>query len=157
MAATTTTVFRTTRTPASCPLVNPRSERRRRGGAVIAGAILLLGAAASRLPRALALDLRPPAVAPAAGSESQGPSGPWRTLVTPHYRVHYPEPYAAWAQRAAAELEAARDRALAAIGYAPADAVDAVVSDPQADAHGAAPPPPRSRRRGPWTTPPPPR
>src|SRR5579872_7385569 len=93
MAATITTVSRTIRTPASCPPVNPRSERpRRRCGAVLAGAILLLAAAALRPPRALALA----PLAPATGSEGgQGPSGPWRTLVTPHYRVHYPEPYAA--------------------------------------------------------------
>src|SRR5260370_10228641 len=157
MAATITTVSRTTRTPASCPLVNPRSEaRRRRGSAVLAGGILLLGAAASRPPRALALGLRPPAAAPAAGSESQGPSGPWRTLVTPHYRVHYPEPYAAWAQRAAAELETVRDRAIAEIGYAPADAVDVVVSDPPPDANGEALPLRGWPRLVLWTTPAPP-
>jgi WD40 repeat protein len=159
MAATITTPFRTTRTPASCPLVNPRSERprrRRRRGAVLAGVILLLAAAAFRPPRALALGPRPPAAPPATGSEGQGPSGPWRTLVTPHYRVHYPEPYAAWAQRAAAELETVRDRAVAEIGYAPADAVDVVVSDPQADANGEALPLRGWPRLVLWTTPPPP-
>ena len=159
MAATTTTVFRTTRTPASCPLVNPRSERprpRRRRGAALAGAVLLLAAAAFRPPRALALDPRPLAAPPAAAGEGQGPSGPWRTLVTPHYRVHYPEPYSAWAQRAAAELETVRDRAIAEIGYAPADAVDVVVSDPRADANGEALPLRGWPRLVLWTTPPPP-
>lgn len=163
MAATITTVFRTTRTPASCLLVSPRSERprhrRRRGaalaGAVLAGAVLLLGAAFRPL-RALALEPRPPAAPPAAASEGQGPSGPWRTLITPHYRVHYPAPYAAWAQRAAAELETVRDRAIAEIGYAPADAVDVVVSDPRADANGEALPLRGWPRLVLWTTPPPP-
>jgi WD40-like Beta Propeller Repeat len=159
MAATITTTFRTTRTPASCPLVNPPSERprrRRRRGAALAGAVLLLAATAFRPPRALALGPLPPAAPPATGSEGQGPSGPWRTLVTPHYRVHYPEPYAAWAQRAAAELETVRDRAIAEIGYAPADAVDVVVSDPQADANGEALPLRGWPRLVLWTTPPPP-
>ena len=77
-------------------------------------------------------------------------------MVTPHYRVHYPEPYAAWAQRAAAELETVRDRAIAEIGYAPADAVDVVVSDPQADANGEALPLRGWPRLVLWTTPPPP-
>jgi hypothetical protein len=86
----------------------------------------------------------------------QGPSGPWRTLVTAHYRVHYPEPYAAWAQRAAAELETVRDRAIAEIGYAPADAVDVVVSDPRADSNGEALPLRGWPRLVLWTTPPPP-
>jgi hypothetical protein len=101
---------------------------------------------------------RSPAAPPATGSEGQGqgPSGPWRTLVTPHYRVHYPEPYAAWAQRAAAELETVRDRAIAEIGYAPADAVDVVVADPQADANGEALPLRGWPRLVLWTTPPPP-
>lgn len=117
---------------------------------------MLLAGAAFRPPRALALDPRPSAAPPAAGSEGQGPSGPWRTLVTAHYRVHYPEPYAAWAQRAAAELETVRDRAIAEIGYAPADAVDVVVSDPRADANGEALPLRGWPRLVLWTSPPPP-
>ena len=76
--------------------------------------------------------------------------------MTPHYRVHYPEPYAAWAQRAAAELETVRDRVIAEIGYAPADAVDVVVSDPQADANGEALPLRGWPRLVLWTTPAPP-
>jgi WD40-like Beta Propeller Repeat len=101
----------------------------------------------------------PPAAPPATAStmrEGQGPSAPWRTLVTPHYRIHYPEPYAAWARRAAAELETVRDRAIAEIGYTPADAVDVVVSDPEADANGEALPLRGWPRLVLWTTPPPP-
>jgi len=70
--------------------------------------------------------------------------------------VHYPEPYAAWAQRAAAELETVRERVIAEIGYAPADAVDVVVSDPQADANGEALPLRGWPRLVLWTTPAPP-
>jgi len=104
----------------------------------------------------LALGPLPPAAPRAAGGERQGPSGPWRTLVTPHYRVHYPEPYAAWAERAAAELETVRDRAIAEIGWAPAEAVDVVVSDPRADANGEALPLRGWPRLVLWTTPAPP-
>ena len=70
--------------------------------------------------------------------------------------MHYPESYAAWAQRAAAELETVRDRAIAEIGYAPAEAVDVVVSDPRADANGEALPLRGWPRLVLWTTPPPP-
>ncbi|MBV8200717.1 MAG: hypothetical protein JOZ15_08835, partial [Acidobacteria bacterium] len=96
--------------------------------------------------------------APAAPPDSagQGPSGPWRSLVTPHYRIHFPAPFAAWAQRAAGELEAVRDRAIAEIGFAPPDVVDVVVSDPEADANGAALPLRGWPRLVLWTSPPPP-
>jgi Tol biopolymer transport system component len=49
-----------------------------------------------------------------------------------------------------------RDRAIAEIGYAPADAVDVVVSDPRADANGEALPLRGWPRLVLWTTPPPP-
>jgi hypothetical protein len=94
------------------------------------------------------------ASAPAA--RAQGPAAPWRTLATSHFRVHYPEPFAAWAQHAAAWLEAIRARAVAEIGFAPADVVDVVVSDPEADANGAALPLRGWPRLVLWTTPPPP-
>ncbi len=93
---------------------------------------------------------------PARGPVGQGPSAPWRTLTTPHYRIHYPAPFAAWAQRAAGELETVRERAIAEIGFAPADVVDVVVSDPEADANGAALPLRGWPRLVLWTSPPPP-
>ncbi|HYL05700.1 MAG TPA: hypothetical protein VE075_06655 [Thermoanaerobaculia bacterium] len=98
----------------------------------------------------------PAAAAGASESTEQGPEAPWRTLVTPHYRVHFPAPFAAWAQRAAGELEAVRERAIAEIGFAPADVVDVVVSDPQADANGEALPLRGWPRLVLWTSPPPP-
>jgi hypothetical protein len=175
MAATTITTFRTIRTRASCLLANrpfetPRPSRRAR--TVLAGTtvLLILGAALARPLRAAPAPVQPfpapPAAAPAQGSGSeaarapesadQGPAAPWRTLVTPHYRVHFPAPFAAWAQRAAGELEAVRERAIAEIGFAPPDVVDVVVSDPQADANGEA----LALRGWPrlvlWTSPPPP-
>ena len=47
---------------------------------------------------------------------AQGPSADWRTLDTPHFRVHYPAPSEAWARRAAARLEAIRERVAAEVG-----------------------------------------
>src|ERR1700687_731914 len=161
MGATITTAFRTSRSPASCLPVNPRSERsgRTRRAPRPRGVVLLLllvavTAAGCRLP-ALAEAL-PAAAPPANASVRQGPSASWRTLITPHYRGHYPEPCEAGARRAAAELETVRDRAIAEIGYAPAEAVDVVVSDPEADANGAALPLRGRPRLVLWTTPPPP-
>src|ERR1700687_4478196 len=153
MGATITTAFRTSRSPASCLPVNPRSERsgRTRRAPRPRGVVLLLllvavTAAGCRLP-ALAEAL-PAAAPPANASVRQGPSASWRTLITPHYRVHYPEPFEARARR--------RDGATAEIGYAPAEAVDVVVSDPEADANGAALPLRGWPRLVLWTTPPPP-
>jgi hypothetical protein len=88
-------------------------------------------------------------------ARAQGPAALWRTLATSHFRVHYPEPFAAWAQRAAAWLEAMRCRAVAEIGFTPADVVDVVVSDPEADANGAALPLRGWPRLVLWTSPPP--
>jgi hypothetical protein len=125
---------------------------------------LLLLAAGVSLPRralAQAQGPRPGAAAASAAaapaeSADQGSSGPWRTLVTAHYRIHFPAPFAAWAQRAAGELEAVRDRVIAEVGFAPADVVDVVVSDPEADANGAALPLRGWPRLVLWTSPPPP-
>jgi Tol biopolymer transport system component len=145
MAATTTTASRTTPTRASCrrasrpPEASPEASRRRPRARAWCLLLLLARAAAG-----------PPA-APA-----QGPEAPWRTLTTAHFRVHFPAPFAAWAERAAAWLELARQRTIAEIGFTPADQVDVVVSDPLADANGEAFPLRGWPRLILWTTPPPP-
>jgi WD40-like Beta Propeller Repeat len=91
-----------------------------------------------------------------AKGQTQGPAAAWRTLTTAHFRVHYPQPFAAWAERAAGWLEAVRGRAIAEIGFAPADVADVVVSDPQAEANGVALPLRGWPRLVLWTSPPPP-
>jgi hypothetical protein len=130
---------------------------------LLAGALLLAAAAASRRPAARPLALVEGAGGPAVQGSSrpgeasrQGPSAAWRTLSTPHFRVHYPAPFAAWAERAAGWLEAVRDRAIAEIGFTPAGVTEVVVSDPEADANGAALPLRGWPRLVLWTTPPPP-
>src|SRR6185295_9083880 len=69
---------------------------------------------------------------------AQGPAADWRTLSTPHFRVHYPAPSEAWARGAAARLESIREGVIREVGYAPPEVVDVLVSDPLADPNGQA-------------------
>lgn len=85
---------------------------------------------------------------------AQGPSADWRTLSTPHFRVHYPAASEEWARRAAARIEAIRERVVEEVGYAPPEVVDVVVSDPVADANGQAFPFLGWPRMILWTSPP---
>jgi hypothetical protein len=85
---------------------------------------------------------------------AQGPSADWRTLETPHFRVHYPAASEAWARRAAGRLESIRERVAAEVGYMPPETVDVLVSDPVADPNGAAIPILGWPRLVLWTSPP---
>ena len=78
------------------------------------------------------------AFALAAPVAAQGPDAAWRTLSTPHFRIHYPAPAEAWSRRLAARLEGLRARVVAEVGYAPPAVVDVIVSDPVARPNGAA-------------------
>ncbi|MFI5142638.1 MAG: TolB family protein, partial [Thermoanaerobaculales bacterium] len=69
---------------------------------------------------------------------AQGPDAAWRTLETPHFRVHYTAPAEPWTLRIAARLEAIRQSVIAEVGYAPPQVVDVVVGDPIAQPNGAA-------------------
>src|SRR5271169_1528149 len=159
MAATTITASRTSRTRPTCrsgsrspEAAAPPRPPLRRCALTILGALLLAGCAGLLESAGAAGPGTAPAAAAGAASRQQvvaaapaapadlrqNPAARWRTLATPHYRVHYPEPYAAWARRAAAWLEAVRDRTGAEIGFTPEGVVDVVVSDPEADANGEA-------------------
>lgn len=85
---------------------------------------------------------------------AQGPEADWRTLTTPHYRVHYPAPTEAWTLHLAARLEAIRERVVAEVGWAPEQIVDIVVADPVAAANGQAIPLLDTPRMVLWTSPP---
>jgi len=87
-------------------------------------------------------------------AQAQGPSADWRTLTTPHFRVHYPAASESWAQSAAARLESIRQRVVAEVGYDPPEVVDVLVSDPVADANGEALPILGWPRMILWTSPP---
>jgi len=94
------------------------------------------------------------AFAAAGRARAQSPSADWRTLETVHFRVHYPAPFEASARHAAGELEAIRGRVAAFVGYAPPGRIEVVVSDPLADANGAAIPFLDRPEIVLWTTPP---
>ncbi|HKO54900.1 MAG TPA: hypothetical protein VJ276_03415 [Thermoanaerobaculia bacterium] len=67
---------------------------------------------------------------------AQAPSDDWRTLATPHYRIHYPRQYEAWATRAASRLEAVRAAVVEEVGFAPRVVTDVIVVNPLADPNG---------------------
>ena len=90
----------------------------------------------------------------AAPALAQSPAADWRTIETPHFRVHYPAESEAWARRSAARLESIRERVAAEIGYTPAETVDVLVSDPVAQANGMALPFLGWPRLVLWTSPP---
>ena len=68
---------------------------------------------------------------------AQGPSADWRTLTTPHFRIHYPAQYAAWSMEMASHIESVRDAVVREVGFAPPEITDIVVMNPIADANGA--------------------
>lgn len=78
----------------------------------------------------------------------------WRTLETPHFRVHFPAEYEAWARRAGARLEASRAAVDAAVGFKVKNRIEVLVMDPVAAANGSALPILGSPRMILWTTPP---
>ena len=67
---------------------------------------------------------------------AQAPSDAWRTVTTPHFRVHYPAPYEAWSLRAAQRLEAIREAVVQEVGFAPKQITDVLVMNPVADPNG---------------------
>ncbi|HEX6202627.1 MAG TPA: hypothetical protein VF100_06460, partial [Thermoanaerobaculia bacterium] len=117
---------------------------------------ILRGALLRACGAALALGVLLPSPAPAQDLERlvEGPRADWRVIETAHFRVHYPQPAAAWAERAAARLEAVRERVAEEIGYAPEPVVDVVVSDPVAQPNGFALPFLGRPRMVLWTRPP---
>jgi hypothetical protein len=69
-------------------------------------------------------------------SQAQSPAADWRTVTTPHFRVHYPRDFEGWALRAASRLEAVRDAVVTEVGFGPKQVTDVVVMNPVADANG---------------------
>ncbi|HEV2720374.1 MAG TPA: hypothetical protein VG323_10185, partial [Thermoanaerobaculia bacterium] len=67
---------------------------------------------------------------------AQAPSADWRTLRTPHFRIHYPAEYEAWTLRAAARLESVRDAVVREVGFDPPQTTDVLVGNPRAEANG---------------------
>ncbi len=67
---------------------------------------------------------------------AQGPSAEWRTITTPHFRIHYPAEYEGWARRAASRIESVRDAVVREVGFSPRQTTDVVIVNPIAEANG---------------------
>ena len=90
----------------------------------------------------------------ASGAFAQVPSENWRTLETPHFRVHFPQDFEEWAVQAAARLETSYIQLTPIVGFSPEGRVDVLVMDPVAQANGSAWPFLQRPRMVLWTTPP---
>src|SRR5690606_18521817 len=86
----------------------------------------------------VALALALPGLAAAQVPTTHDPSGPWRTVHTEHFRLHYPKRAEAWALLAGSELESIRARVSEAVGFEPTQVVDVLVLDPFRMANGFA-------------------
>jgi len=85
---------------------------------------------------------------------AQGPAAEWRTVATPHFRVHYPTTAEAWTLRAVARMEAIHERVAAEVGWTPSQIVDVIVQDPVAQPNGMSLPLLDAPRMVLWTSPP---
>ncbi|HYO78758.1 MAG TPA: hypothetical protein VE010_20020, partial [Thermoanaerobaculia bacterium] len=69
---------------------------------------------------------------------AQAPDADWRTIETPHFRVHYPREYEEWSTRAAERLESIREAVSTEVGFAPPQLIDVIVMNPSAEPNGLA-------------------
>ena len=69
---------------------------------------------------------------------AQGPDADWRTVESAHFRVHFPAEYEAWSLRAASRLESIHAEVSKEIGFTPPQKIDVLVTNPIAQANGAA-------------------
>ncbi|MDK2598215.1 TolB family protein [Pseudoalteromonas obscura] len=61
---------------------------------------------------------------------SQAEKSDWKTIQSPHFRVHYQRPYKVWAEASVKELERVRSQVLSQQGRALEAIIDAIVIDP---------------------------
>jgi Tol biopolymer transport system component len=80
------------------------------------------------------------ACAASAGAQPYDPAFRWRTLETPHFRVHHHQGEELLAQDVAREAERARARLAPRLGWAPPGRTEIVLSDDVDDANGSATP-----------------
>jgi len=67
---------------------------------------------------------------------AQAPSEDWRTITTPHFRIHYPAQYERWARRAASHIESVREVVVREVGFAPKQTTDVLIANPIAESNG---------------------
>lgn len=94
-----------------------------------------MGTMVSRVPCMFAA----PAVLVAMPAQ-QAPWAAWRTVVTEHYRIHYPPALAEWAMEVAGRIEAIHTQVVAQVGYQSPDPIQVLLSDPLAEPNGLAVP-----------------
>src|SRR6266511_2022888 len=68
---------------------------------------------------------------------AQGPDAHWRTIATPHFRIHFPAEYEPWAKRVASDIESVRAAVVHEVGFAPEKVTDILIMNPIADSNGA--------------------
>ena len=76
--------------------------------------------------------------AAAAVAAGERPSADWRTVSTPHFRIHFPPGFEPWSKRVAGSIEDIYAGVTDLVGYEPRRAIDVIVSDPNADFNGMA-------------------
>ena len=69
-------------------------------------------------------------------ARAQGPSAEWKTIVTAHFRIHYPVEYELWARRVAGDIESVREAVVREVGYSPTQITDVLIVNPIAEANG---------------------
>ena len=67
---------------------------------------------------------------------AQAPYDAWRTMRTPHFRIHYPAEYEGWATRTAAKIEAVRAAVVKEVGFDPLQTTDILIGNPRAETNG---------------------
>src|SRR2546428_9049714 len=71
---------------------------------------------------------------------AQGPAADWRTITTPHFRIHYPAEYEGWARRAAARIESGRQAGVREGGFSPQQTPHVALRHPIAGSKRGPPP-----------------
>src|SRR5258708_20481158 len=72
----------------------------------------------------------------ARGIAAQSPAAEWRTITTPHFRVHYTAEAAGWAERAASRLESVRSAVVREVGFGPEKVTGVLGMNRVADPNG---------------------
>lgn len=108
----------------TCPTANV--ARKTRSAAFGAGCVLALTLALLACSRGRAV------------AQAPDPSLDWRTIETPHFRVHYHQPLGLLARRTAAVAEQAHSTLSQIFSFEPGDRVEVVLTDESDSANGSA-------------------
>ncbi len=93
----------------------------------------------------------------ASAQDPMRPGAPWKSMETPHYRVHFQEPYEPWTLDVAGRVEAVDSAIAKLVGYRTPKKIDVVVHDPFTQSNGYVIPLLDGTTTVWWATPPDPR